>query len=699
MTTLPSRGERHYYNKIINWLLTSHNADGTIKEGVLDEIIPGVATQEELELGLGEKADQAALTLVSDQLTAHEGDTANPHAVTATQVGLGNANNTSDANKPVSIAQQAALDLKADQADLDATDATVGGHTTAIARVDPGASDITDAPDGSALVYEGDAPQVRKLGFWDVTWSGATSYAEGTAYASMTDSASAIATAVTKAKSLGVPVTGQGTFRVDSTVRLDCDADFRFATFVCSSTSISPLVAVGNADESYFNARTLILPALENAAYVEGAGWTGTSLGLLVQNANYCQITVPYINGFVTGFLHYGVDRGTAHNDLYLGELLSNKVEVELDAETGGWCNSNHYYGGGWQQLPAEGTNISGARLLLISAGDADAPNGNIFVGCGFEGNVAEFLIECYGYQNTFVGCRFEASGGPKVQFNGSVGQNNLIIGGNGANSLTVTNINSAKNNIVETQLQRSWKPGTGDSGPIRAFINAASSGRHISGMDTSATPATSTGSYVWDLASDGMRFKAAADANARIWILQSAAQIRMGPATTSQDVILQRLAVDVLGMGTGDAFRAGTFTTATRPSASSFLEGTQFYETDVDKPLWSNGTNWKEAADWPVSAQTGSFSASGDVSVYYPCNATSGAITATLPAASTARIGMRHVFKKTDATNNVVVTAAGSDTIDGAATKTITTQYGAVSVVCVSATAWSVQSTMGTIT
>jgi len=36
-------------------------------------------------------------------------------AVTATDVGLGNVNNTSDASKPVSTAQQAALDLKVDK--------------------------------------------------------------------------------------------------------------------------------------------------------------------------------------------------------------------------------------------------------------------------------------------------------------------------------------------------------------------------------------------------------------------------------------------------------------------------------------------------------------------------------------------------------------------------------------------------------
>jgi hypothetical protein len=43
---------------------------------------------------------------------AHIASTANPHSVTATQVGLGNVDNTSDANKPISSATQTALDGK-----------------------------------------------------------------------------------------------------------------------------------------------------------------------------------------------------------------------------------------------------------------------------------------------------------------------------------------------------------------------------------------------------------------------------------------------------------------------------------------------------------------------------------------------------------------------------------------------------------
>lgn len=61
-------------------------------------------------------------------ITTHTADVANPHATTKAQVGLGNADNTSDANKPVSTAQQTALNLKANLASPTFT-GTVGGIT------------------------------------------------------------------------------------------------------------------------------------------------------------------------------------------------------------------------------------------------------------------------------------------------------------------------------------------------------------------------------------------------------------------------------------------------------------------------------------------------------------------------------------------------------------------------------------------
>ena len=52
---------------------------------------------------------------IADFITHKNNITTNPHAVTKANVGLGNCDNTSDANKPVSTAQQTALNLKLDK--------------------------------------------------------------------------------------------------------------------------------------------------------------------------------------------------------------------------------------------------------------------------------------------------------------------------------------------------------------------------------------------------------------------------------------------------------------------------------------------------------------------------------------------------------------------------------------------------------
>lgn len=51
-------------------------------------------------------------TAIAGLLSAHEALTNNPHSVTATQVGLGDVDNTSDADKPISDDTQDALDTK-----------------------------------------------------------------------------------------------------------------------------------------------------------------------------------------------------------------------------------------------------------------------------------------------------------------------------------------------------------------------------------------------------------------------------------------------------------------------------------------------------------------------------------------------------------------------------------------------------------
>jgi hypothetical protein len=83
-----------------------------------------------------EATDQAGTAIVNT--TKHRSDKTNPHGVTPAQLGLDRVENTSDAEKPVSIAQQAALDSLAVQLSRAlnglpspaSVDAAVQGETT-----------------------------------------------------------------------------------------------------------------------------------------------------------------------------------------------------------------------------------------------------------------------------------------------------------------------------------------------------------------------------------------------------------------------------------------------------------------------------------------------------------------------------------------------------------------------------------------
>jgi len=63
-------------------------------------------------------------------------------------------------------------------------------------------------------------------------------------------------------------------------------------------------------------------------------------------------------------------------------------------------------------------------------------------------------------------------------------------------------------------------------------------------------------------------------------------------------------------------------------------------------------------------------------------CDCTSNNITINLPAASTAS-GLQYHIKKIDSSaNTVTVDGNGAETIDGATTKTISTQYDSITIV-----------------
>ena len=109
----------------VNGVATDNALAITILNNFMSDVIAGTQgfSYDNTISGLIATTIKDAIDEIDDNLDTHIADTENPHEVTKAQVGLGNADNTSDADKPISTASQNALDLKANITYVDSQDA------------------------------------------------------------------------------------------------------------------------------------------------------------------------------------------------------------------------------------------------------------------------------------------------------------------------------------------------------------------------------------------------------------------------------------------------------------------------------------------------------------------------------------------------------------------------------------------------
>lgn len=107
-------GTDQYGQQVTVLLAEPATANSVAKRTSSGELEVGAATanssavrKDQFDSAISEKAN-------ASDLTSHVSNTSNPHNVTKLQVGLGNVDNTSDVNKPISSATEAALGNKAD---------------------------------------------------------------------------------------------------------------------------------------------------------------------------------------------------------------------------------------------------------------------------------------------------------------------------------------------------------------------------------------------------------------------------------------------------------------------------------------------------------------------------------------------------------------------------------------------------------
>lgn len=146
---------QEYTNTKISELVDgAPEAMDTLKE-LADAISKNSDIMSALQSAIGNKANVA-------DLNTHTSDTSNPHGVTKEQVGLGNVDNTSDIDKPVSTATQEALDSRASKFHASSNNNYGAGSSTAYGHVK-----LSDSTSSTSNVLSGIAatPKAAKTAY------------------------------------------------------------------------------------------------------------------------------------------------------------------------------------------------------------------------------------------------------------------------------------------------------------------------------------------------------------------------------------------------------------------------------------------------------------------------------------------------------------------------------------------------------
>lgn len=84
-------------------------------------------------------------------------------------------------------------------------------------------------------------------------------------------------------------------------------------------------------------------------------------------------------------------------------------------------------------------------------------------------------------------------------------------------------------------------------------------------------------------------------------WLTRVKLDVQSAKLIFRDDTEVRRAAANVLATGTDDGFRTGSSITGSRPSAVTLGAGTQWFDTTLNKPIWSDGTVWRDAAGTAV--------------------------------------------------------------------------------------------------
>jgi hypothetical protein len=465
----------------------------------------------------------------------------------------------------------------------------------------------------------------------DPGWEVATSPTYGADPTGSADATGALQACFDAAANAGTTAYAQGTFKITSTLTITGNVDMRNATINYTPGGAGGVaIAVGNP-ASTLTRVSVILPKLINTKKV-GTGWAQTgvsgSVGVKLSNCFTCFVTVPHVQGFETGLRIGGYGNGTSYTAVYLGHLDNNKINENWTADATGWANQNNVFGGRMSHDSAEGTAVSGTRHVLIDS-TSSTINNNTHWGTSLESpNTVEFHLECAGNDNYFNECRWENTGtGARVKWaNSTVG--NVIAHGFSSHTIVETKGTGTANHLLNRARSRMVGDGAALDLAVLALENTASSTKAaLRVMEAGAESAGTAQTTGWavELSAQHLKGKRTGDSDPRadLDLVNGRLYFGAGNAATTRYFgnVGTSLGIDGASVGfvtdntydfgiaslrpryvrVGTAVQTGAAATGSRPSASTAGIGAMFYDSTLSRPIWSDGTTWRDSGGTAV--------------------------------------------------------------------------------------------------
>lgn len=507
-------------------------------------------------------------------------------------------------------------------------------------EVDPADADATGLFEGKADVSYVDAELAERVGRGELVFDVRDYGADPTG---VVDATVAIQAALDAAAAAGGRVFARGTFRTSGTLAVKCNLGMGDAQVMYYGTGTA--VRVGGDSGVQMRDLRGHLPKVR-LANAPTTGWVAGSVGVEFTNIFAGSFDVPVVSLFEVGVLLYGrggatPNIGVAYNTFTLGTISTNKVNVAFGADPNGFSNQNNFIGGRLMHDVARGARVAGTRHVLIPAATNSPINihdANVFLGTSLESpNVVEYHIECAGQDNYWKYCRFENTGPnneARVWWRAGA-QGNVIDRGVSAMHVTETYEAGAKastiasrgrhrivggDTVVPTLLLENTTVSTGAAALNAPTRRVLEPGGTVAGVDQAAA-------WAVEESAGRTRFKRPTDVAPRVVIDHQTQRIYFGTGaadptmwvgaanSTSLAVGGGPLLFDVdnsYDIGTtgagrprhiraGTAVIAGVFTTAARPAATAVPVGSMIYDSTLGKPVWTNGTAWRDAAGTAV--------------------------------------------------------------------------------------------------